>query len=232
VLHLSAAVKEIAWEKGLVKVMTADGRAFSGAQVIITASPGALLGKPPLFSPAIPAHLEAMGKLGFGTVTKILLQFKKAFWTDKDKKTGFLLTDGQVPAWWTQYPDRNALLTAWIPGAAMSGLRELNDEELIDRCLSSLATVFALDKSVLKQQLVTGLVVDWAREPFILGGYSFDTVDSTEARKLLNEPIGNSLFFAGEACYEGTVPGTVEAALVNGKEVAEKILRSEIDQAN
>ena len=44
------------------------------------------------------------------------------------------------------------------------------------------------------------------------------------ARKILNIPIQETIFFAGEALYEGNAPGTVEAALVSGREAAKKIM--------
>jgi monoamine oxidase len=36
--------------------------------------------------------------------------------------------------------------------------------------------------------------------------------------------VDNTLFFAGEGLYEGSLMGTVEAALASGKEVVKKIL--------
>ena len=44
------------------------------------------------------------------------------------------------------------------------------------------------------------------------------------ARKILNLPVQETIFFAGEALYDGEVPGTVEAALVSGREAAEKVI--------
>jgi monoamine oxidase len=46
-----------------------------------------------------------------------------------------------------------------------------------------------------------------------LGGYSFPTLQSTEARKLIGTPVENTIFFAGEALYDGKNGGTVEAAI-------------------
>ncbi len=57
-----------------------------------------------------------------------------------------------------------------------------------------------------------------------MGAYSFDKLETATARKILNLPIQETIFFAGEALYEGNAPGTVEAALVNGREAAEKVM--------
>ncbi len=67
-------------------------------------------------------------------------------------------------------------------------------------------------------------IVDWNEEPFIRGGYSFETVESAAAREVLNLPLRNTLYFAGEALYDGDAPATVEAAFDSGKKTAEKII--------
>jgi monoamine oxidase len=41
---------------------------------------------------------------------------------------------------------------------------------------------------------------------------------------VLNTPVEHTVYFAGEALYNGASPGTVEAALSTGKSVAERIL--------
>jgi monoamine oxidase len=43
---------------------------------------------------------------------------------------------------------------------------------------------------------------------------------------LLCTPDDNTLFFAGEALYDGDSPGTVEAALASGKDAAKKLRKS------
>jgi predicted NAD/FAD-dependent oxidoreductase len=66
-------------------------------------------------------------------------------------------------------------------------------------------------------------VVRWQNDPYALGAYSYNQLFTASARQLLNEPIQNTLFFAGEAMYGGNAGGTVEAALVSGLEVSKLI---------
>lgn len=244
-IYLSSPVKKITWEKGRVQVLTVGGAVFTGSRAIITVSLGVLqlssdylqTGPPTAgsalipdcpaaiqFSPAIGDYLQAAGKLGYGEVIKILLQFKQPFWNKRDEKIGFILSDEEIPTWWTQFPDENPLLTGWLTGSARKSLQKTGQTELIDRCLSSLASIFAMDAGDLKEQLVAAKIMDWSAEPYVRGGYSFDMVGSDEARKLLLQPVEQTLFFAGEALYEGMAPATVEAALASGKEVAGKII--------
>jgi monoamine oxidase len=223
-IHLSSAVKEIIWEKDAIRVITEGGAAFHGGKIIVTVSPAVLLRGAIRFAPAIDARLEAFGNLGFGSITKMLLEFKTAFWRQRDKNMGFLISDQRLPTWWTQLPDEYPLLTGWIPGAAMGGLAGMAEDALTELALVSLAGIFSMDIALLKKELVAAKSIDWSAEPYIWGGYSFDTVKSVTARKLLNEPVEQTLFFAGEALHEGDWPGTVEAALDSGKVVAQKII--------
>ena len=48
-----------------------------------------------------------------------------------------------------------------------------------------------------------------------MGAYSYATVETEAAKKLMTTPLANTIFFAGEALYSGNHPGTVEAALVS-----------------
>jgi monoamine oxidase len=68
--------------------------------------------------------------------------------------------------------------------------------------------------------------VNWVSDPYSYGAYAYTTVETVEARRVMLTPIADTLYFAGEAFYEGTAMGTVEAALVSGKQVAAKILAS------
>ena len=135
-----------------------------------------------------------------------------------------MVTGGAVPVWWTQSADDCPVITAWISGERMRVFRRLSKEGRIDSCLQSLAAIFSVKAETLRVQLRASLVLDWEGAPAILGGYSFDTVDTVAARKVLCEPVADTLYFAGEGMYAGSSPGTVEAAFCSGVEAAERIL--------
>jgi monoamine oxidase len=224
VFHFSSPAANIGWQTGRVEVTTADARQFSAQRLIVTASLGSL--KFLRFSPAIPEYLAAAGRIGYGTVVKILLEFKSAVWKDRKpaRQTLFILSDQPVPVWWTPAGDERALITGWLAGRPMAAFLKLDRQGRIDCALASLAQIFSIDRIVLAEQLTGSLVLDWKEAPYILGGYSFDTVLTPAARAFLSSPISDTLFFAGEALYEGMAPGTVEAAFTSGLAVAEKII--------
>jgi len=227
-IEYNAPVNNIQWEKDKVIVTTAAGPSFTGCKVIVTVSLGILQQEPETghisFHPSIPTYLQAARSLGYGTVIKILMEFRRPFWEPRAADVGFILSDEAVPTWWLQAPDNNNLITGWLTGQAMRTFQILDPTAQLDACLSSLAAIFDLTPSFLKDELLAFRINDWSRAPYVQGGYSYETVGCSSARKLLMQPLDDTLFFAGETLFEGSALATVEAALTSGQEVAKKII--------
>ena len=162
--------------------------------------------------------MAAARHLGFGPVVKVLMLFDEAFWKHIDlRKLSFVFSEATIPTWWTSYPKEIPMLTGWAAGPHALKLKDLDEEEILQHALDSIKTVFGFSAGKnLKQWKVT----NWLREPFVCGGYSYDVVDGKAAKEVLRTPEKETLFFAGEGLFEGTAIGTVEAALVNGRETA------------
>lgn len=226
VIKTSAKVKTVNWQEGKVNVIDGD-QTYTANKLIVTISIGMLQSASIVFTPSIDEYFEAAKKMGFGTVIKILFEFKKAFWQDEHAKAGFFLTDEAIPTWWTQYPASFPLLTGWAGGPQATHLIiDKSEEEIINLALNSLSNIFQKPLNEIKDLLTAKFIANWKRNEFTNGAYSFNTLESIEARKILEKPVDNTIFFAGEGIYEGSSPGTVEAALVSGKAVAEKIVRT------
>ena len=135
-----------------------------------------------------------------------------------------VLSDMPIPTWWTQLPQHTPVLTGWLSGPKSEEIKNEMDEVIIRQSIYSLSNIFNIDINVLTAKLKSYKVFNWANDAYTMGSYSYSTVQSTTARKILSEPIENTLFFAGEALYEGTETGTVEAALTNGLQVASAVL--------
>ena len=228
-IYVSSIVKKIAWQKNDVTVVTKDEKKYYGHKVIVTASLGMLQNDSPVISfyPAISNYFVTSKKIGFGSVVKVLLEFKEAFWEEKKKKIGFLFTDEIIPTWWTQYPASYPLLTGWAGGPQSWTLEKKTDEEILQLALRSLSNIFGISADELKRSLTASLVANWRSDRYSLGAYSFNTIGSRQAQKFFETPIEDTIFFAGEAFYDGSSPGTVEAALVSAKNVVEKIINNE-----
>lgn len=228
-LSLSSPVVEVRWQKGKVEAKTAAGQVFTGDRLVVTASLGSLEAGGLRFDPLLPAIQEAVQRMGYGSVIKILLEFKTRFWLKRKVKdhTLFVLSDEEVPVWWTQTEAESRLLTGWLAGEGMRRFQQLDEEKRLESCLRSLAAFFSLDAGWLRRDLAASMILDWAEAPFVRGGYSFEPVGAADARAVLLRPVEGTLYFCGEALYEGIAPGTVEAAFSSGQEVAEKIIAQE-----
>jgi monoamine oxidase len=236
-IYLNAIVKDIYWEPGKVSVITADGIAYQAEKVILAIPLGVLQAGAGekgaiAFHPPVKVHSEAIQQMGFGAVIKIVLEFDEAFWENKQteemagkslKNMGYLFSNEEIPTWWTQYPERSAIFTGWIGGPDAAAKKDLPDDAVLLQGLQSIANIFKLSRDELKARLKSWHVVNWTVKPFTRGSYAYDTVNAPDARKILNTPVDNTLFFTGEYLYEGTAMGTVEAALTSGKNVTERI---------
>jgi monoamine oxidase len=225
-IHLSSAVREIEWREGKVSVKCAGEQTFEGEKVIVTIPLGVLQRGTVRFLPDLPAHQAAFLSMGFGGVVKFFFEFRTAFWEDRIsepfKDLAFVFSDAQVPTWWTQSPHKTPMLTGWLGGPSALGLPPSNDEAF-ETAIQSLEYIFRCPKNVILSEIVRQHVVNWLNDQFACGAYAYPTVKTATALNILEKPLKETVYFAGEAMYKGSAIGTVEAALVNGKEVAEMI---------
>lgn len=235
---LNAIVKHIYWEPGKVSATTTDETAYHAQRIILAVPLGILKASEGetgaiAFHPPLKAHTKAIQQMGFGSVIKILLEFDEAFWYSEEteqrigrslENMGYLLSQEEIPTWWTQFPDRSNVFIGWIGGPDAEAKKEMADEEILIQGLQSLANIFRLNLDELQLRLKNWQVMNWTAKPFTRGSYAYDTVNAAACRNTLNTPIEGTLFFAGEYLYEGTAMGTVEAALTSGRDVAEMIV--------
>ena len=74
---------------------------------------------------------------------------------------------------------------------------------------------------------VTGLeVADWGADRWIGGAFSFPRVGSGWAPGVWARPLGNTVFFAGEAAW-GRGPASVHGAMASGERAARQILEGQ-----
>jgi len=235
---LNSVVKEIHWRPGHAKAVTADGHICEAEKLLIAIPLGVLKATGAAqasinFDPPIHGQMAAISKMGFGGVIKILLEFDELFWEDSQteawvgkslKNMGFVLSDEEIPTWWTQVPLKVPVLTGWLGGLAAIAKKDLADEELLQQSLESVSNIFHRSIVELKDKLVAYHIINWTSDPFALGSYAYDTVGADTQRKILNRPVEDTLYFAGEYLNAGPVMGTVEAALISGSNTAARMI--------
>ena len=221
----SSPVLQIDWQKNKVQVVTKNGQVHEANKVIFSAPIHLLHTSNPEvsvdFNPEIPNYRKASSEIGFGEVVKVVVGFEKSFWKSD---TMFVFGKGDFPTWWTQLPNDAPVLVGWAGGPKAAILSGDTNEVILEKALQSLADIFAKSISEIKDILKYSHVANWQTAAYSVGAYSYDYPSSIKARALLNTPINDTIYFAGESLYDGDHPGTVEAALVSAKKVADKIL--------
>lgn len=228
--YLSNPIKEIKWQKNKVQINCKGDRLIS-QKVLLTVPIGVLQSEQIHFLPSIPKQIDAAKNLGFGPVIKTILQFDEAFWKNKNftqnkdlSKMGFLFTKAIIPTWWTYYPKDSAMLTGWSGGPHAEEIKDLSQDEILQRALQSLGKIFGIDASQLVRRLRAWHVANWIDDPYCCGGYCYEVVDGEKYKNILKRGVEETVFFAGEGLFNGTEIGTVEAALVSGRETAYQII--------
>jgi len=215
-------VKAIDYSESVVNVTTQDGQTFQASKVILTVPLTILKANLIDFYPALPKEKEqAIQKIGMGAGLKVILKFKRAFWGENTNSIfGYL-----VPEYWvTSYQRSNDehVLTAFVNGTNAEFLSH-QGEEAITSILNELDNLFG--EGIASTNLEKSYLMDWTKEPFIKGTYSFDKVGVGNSRQILAEPIEGRLFFAGEAtCTNGhhaSIHGAMESAERTVKEILE-----------
>jgi monoamine oxidase len=250
--HLNTIVKQIEWRGAKVLVTAKsvsedEPKTFQASSAIITLPLGVLQSDDcPRFSPQLPdSKINAIKALAMGNVIKINLRFRERFWEDVkrwDKRAeqvgfrdaGFFHFPGAAfPTWWTQVPMRVPLLVGWVGGPRADGVREKAESgeagrtaddrnRILDRAIESLALIFNLPATRIREQMEDVHLHDWRNDPFSCGAYAYVPVNGLAAQRNLTEPIADKLFFAGEATAVGHI-GTVHGAMQSGMRAAREV---------
>lgn len=226
-LVMNETVKQVDWQKNEVTILTASGKKYHAAKVLITVPVSVLRdlkGKASMnFSPPIDDYISAARNIGFGTVVKVIFELTEKLWKPG---TGFIFSGEMIPTWWTQHPVNNNLITGWAGGPVASQLSQHTDDELVGIAINCLSNIFDTSQEHIRNILVNSYVFNWSNYDESLGAYSFSTPASQNARKTLHTPLAGTVYFAGEGVYEGPYSGTVEAALSSGQKTASVLLGS------
>lgn len=223
-LVLNARARRIHWEPGTVKVLAEHNRrhkTFSADAAVVALPLGVLKTAVVRFEPSLPAKLEAARSLEMGNVVRIVFQFKEPAWED----FGFVRAPEEpLAAWWSDR--RGPVLTGWAGGPKADALLDYAAEELETLGLKTLQKLFFGGEAIgrLRKKLVAAHYFNWTADPDIRGAYSYIPVNGLDLPRLLAEPVGGTLFFAGEATVSDAQTGTVFGALESGLRAAKEIL--------
>jgi monoamine oxidase len=236
-IQFASIVARIMWRPGHVdiQVRQPDGREkfMAQARAVVVTVPVGVLKAPPgelgsiAFEPALEQKTRALDRMASGSVVKVILRLRERVWASERNTLTFLhSTDDDFPIWWTAYPERTPMLTAWRGGPGARRLSQLPRVEIEVRALAALARQLAISRRR-AGSLVEGMWIhDWEHDPFARGAYSYILVGGAGAARALARPVRGTLFFAGEAAAPDGNSGTVDAAIMSGREAAARVLRA------
>ncbi|KAI1959671.1 hypothetical protein LOZ58_004480 [Ophidiomyces ophidiicola] len=225
--------------KAKARIHLADGEVITADKVVLTAPLGVLKSKSISFSPALPSwKLDAIDRLGFGVMNKVILVFETPFWDIERDMIG-LLREPTVSGSLSQAdyaPGRGKFYLFWNC-IKMSGLPMLialmagdsahqaehsSDSEILRDVMSQLRSVF---KSTVVTDPLETIITRWGQDKFSRGSYSYVAAEALPGDyDLMAKSIGN-LYFAGEATC-GTHPATVHGAYLSGLRAAREVFES------
>lgn len=236
--QLNTVIKSINYE-GEKIVLTGEKTTAAGTEqftstvdkVIITVPVAVLKSGDITFSPALPsAKTTALSIMGMDNSIRVILDFRKNFWGE-----GFRFLYGGTEA--AEYLNPGAagrstvarILSATITGEKAEALSPLGID-MIPNLLGELDLAFSGQASPnLRYDAVNdqpiAVIQDWGKEPYIKGSISYlKPGGKLSDRETLAAPVGEKLFFAGEATDFNGEAGTVSGALLSGERAAKEIL--------
>lgn len=219
-IYFSHPVREIKMDSQGVRVIT-DQEEFAGDRAVVTLPLGVLKRGSVTFSPPLPPEKQqAIAKLGMGALDTVTLRFPERFWPKKAELLGYVSPSQGRWSEFYSFTHHAPILSAFNAGSAAREIALLPDGEILTQVMQTLRQIFG--PSV--PDPVSWQISRWTQDPWSLGAYSFLAADATPADyDTLAAPVGDRLFFAGEATSRDFA-ATVHGAYLSGLREGDRIL--------
>lgn len=227
-----------------IEITCANGRQFHCDLVVCTIPLGVLKHKADeMFQPPLPKYkLEAIQRLLFGTVDKIILEYDRPFLNPNITEILLLWdqssterTEEDIKVYWYKkiysfMRVTDTVLLGWISGKEAEYMETLSNDVVIDTCTNILRS-FLNDPFIPKPK--TCVCTTWASQPYTRGSYTSIAVGASQididfiAQPILDENNKHKILFAGEHTHT-TFYSTVHGAFLTGRSAAQTILNEKI----
>jgi predicted NAD/FAD-dependent oxidoreductase len=226
-IRFGAVVTRIEYERpGPHRIrLTAGQSTFDCDQVIVTLPLGVLKTGSVTFAPQLPpAKQSAIERLGVGCLAKVIVWFDEPFWPLDQYSFGLIGQDiDQCPTNIVNMTFSHGLPCLAILAGGELGARVEQMPEAAARAwaMDCLQQLFGEEVPQPRRIQTTG----WLEDPFSRGAYSYVAVGaSPDDFDAIAAPVGDALFFAGEATnrqhwscvHSGYLSGLREAARITG----------------
>ncbi|MEM9056929.1 MAG: FAD-dependent oxidoreductase, partial [Pseudomonadota bacterium] len=219
-VHTQAAVRAIDWRGTGVRVDASTGSLRAKA-VIVTASTGVLASGTIRFTPELPVEkTEAFHAFRMGAYNNIGLRYREDVF-------GLGATQHVIPkaASVRQPPlssnlDGTGLSMVYVGGDLSRELQAAGVEAAIDFGVSYVDDLLGSDT---RKRFVNGAFFCWEHHSWTRGSYFAPLPGALMHREALRRPVGERVFFAGDACHDGPT-ASVSRAHDSGVATAREVL--------
>ncbi|MEH3146410.1 MAG: FAD-dependent oxidoreductase [Methylobacterium frigidaeris] len=223
-VRLATPVTRIDWSGAGVALTTPDGT-LTALAAIVTVPVGVLAGGFLRFAPDLPAETaEAIAGLRMGAYTKIALGLDPAILAGRELRDAVILRSTPGPdlsAYLEVRPFGRPVAVLHVGGDAARALCEGGEAGAVAAATDHLADALGGEA---RRAVTGGRLAGWWSDPWSRGSYSLARPGHLAAREALRRPVGDRLFFAGEATAGGGAM-TVGGATLDGERAAAATLR-------
>jgi monoamine oxidase len=218
-VQLSTPVRRICWDGPGVAVDTAKGTLRARA-AIVTVSTGVLAFEDIAFSPDLPdRHQEAIFDLPMGLLTKVPLKIDGTRLGLQPFDDVLMERHARHDVYFLAFPFDTDLMVGFVGGDFAWELEAAGRAAAVDFMTDRLADMFGTDA---RRAVSQGAMTNWGGERHVRGGYAAARPGKAHARAVLAEPVGERIWFAGEA-LAGGLKQTAAGARLSGEAVAGQV---------
>lgn len=218
-VRLGVTAKAIDWRGKTVKIVTSAGD-IRARTVVITVPLGVLKAEKIAFQPALPNEMQqALDGLAMGALSKIGLHFEGS---RLGANSGMFYSElrGERPAVsYEMWPFDRDIVICWYGADYAREINRLGEVAAADHMLERLTKIVGSDA---RKAFRGARLFGWSEDPFALGSYSYAKPGHARARDVLRKPVGDRLWFAGEA-MAGKMSMTVGGAHQTGEQAIKSI---------
>jgi monoamine oxidase len=216
---LGCPVKRIRWDGPGVKVETARGRIRARA-VIVTVSTGVLAFEDIAFTPDLPlGHQEAIFDLPMGLLTKVPLKIEGTRLGLQPFDDLLIERPARHDLYFLAFPFDLDLMIGFVGGDFAWEMEAAGRAAAVDFVTDRLVDCFG---SAARKAVTHGTMTNWSAERHVRGGYAAARPGRAHAREVLKDPVGDRIWFAGEALADG-LKQTAGGARLSGAAVADQV---------
>jgi monoamine oxidase len=216
-----SAVSRVDHRGLLIRIETARGT-VTASRVIVTVPTSLIAQEIIRFDPPLPDKLAAAAGLPLGVDDKLFISLEGPLpGVEHDTYLVGSTTSRETMSYQVRTLDRPAIY-CFFGGRFATALEREGQEAMFSFAADELARLLGND---VRKRMAPLASTAWLQDPWARGSYSFALPGHADDRAVLAAPVGDRLFFAGEACSPNFF-STAHGAWISGITAAEATLAS------